>query len=43
MTRAPHNFVALMDGRAGEGGLYDIGRRLAAWSRLRRFDPRHEP
>ncbi len=43
MTRAPHNFVALLDGRAGEGGLYDIGRRLAAWSRLRRFDPRHEP
>lgn len=42
MTRDPARFDTLIAGRTGVGGIYDTGRRLAAWSRLRRFDPSHE-
>ena len=37
-ARDPAAFNILVDGRKGVGGLYDLGRRLKAWLRGRRFD-----
>ncbi len=42
-TRDPSRFVELFEGRVGVGGFYDLGRRLEAWSRGRRFDAAHAP
>ena len=42
MTRDPARFDTLIAGRTGVGGIYDAARRVAAWARLRRFDPSHE-
>lgn len=42
-TRDPHLFQALVRGKVGVGGIYDLFRRTGAWLRGRRFDPRHEP
>ena len=39
--RDPTRFVDLLAGSVGVGGLYDVGRRLKAWSRGRRFDAAH--
>lgn len=41
-SRDPGRFVTLLDGRAGVGGVYDLWRRARAWTRGRRFDPRHD-
>lgn len=43
VARDPSRFVELIDGQVGVGGVYDLGRRLAAWSRGRRFDAAHAP
>lgn len=43
ISRDAGRFSLLLDGRAGVGGAYDLGRRIKAWSRGRRFDPAHEP
>jgi 1-acyl-sn-glycerol-3-phosphate acyltransferase len=40
-TRDPSRFRTLVLGRAGVGGVYDIGRRGRAWIRGRRFDSAH--
>lgn len=42
MQRDARLFEPLMRGRAGVGGVYDLYRRVRAWSAGRRFDPRHE-
>jgi 1-acyl-sn-glycerol-3-phosphate acyltransferase len=41
-SRDPARFRAVIEGRAGVGGLYDTWRRLAAALRGRAFDPSHE-
>ena len=41
MTRDPNRFTTLLDGKVGIGGVYDNWRRLAAWTRGRRFDASH--
>ena len=41
-TRDPARFRTLVLGRAGVGGVYDLGRRFRAWVRGRRFDSAHE-
>ncbi|MBJ6124166.1 lysophospholipid acyltransferase family protein [Microvirga splendida] len=41
-SRDPARFRALLEGRAGVGGLYDGWRRVAAALRGRSFDPSHE-
>ena len=41
VRRDPAAFVSLLEGRVGVGGLYDAGRRLAAWTTGRRFDAAH--
>ncbi|WP_052600721.1 lysophospholipid acyltransferase family protein [Microvirga lotononidis] len=41
-SRDPARFRAVLEGRAGIGGLYDGWRRLAAALRGRAFDPSHE-
>jgi 1-acyl-sn-glycerol-3-phosphate acyltransferase len=41
-ARDPGRFRTLVLGRAGVGGVYDIGRRFRAWTRGRRFDSAHE-
>jgi 1-acyl-sn-glycerol-3-phosphate acyltransferase len=41
-TRDPALFQPILQGAAGPGGIYDLIRRAASWSRGRRFDPRHE-
>jgi len=41
-TRDPARFRALVLGRSGVGGVYDIGRRFRSWTRGRRFDSAHE-
>lgn len=43
LGRDEGRFTALLDGRVGIGGLYDVGRRIAAWSHGRRFDAAHVP
>jgi 1-acyl-sn-glycerol-3-phosphate acyltransferase len=40
-TRDPANFIAVVEGRTGIGGVYDRWRRLKAWVRGKRFDPSH--
>ena len=42
VTRDPGRFRTLVLGRTGVGGLYDVGRRLGAWARGRRFVSAHE-
>lgn len=39
--RDPSLFRTLLSGDVGVGGVYDLGRRLRAWSRGERFDPSH--
>lgn len=39
--RDPALFRTLLDGQTGVGFVYDLGRRLRAWARGRRFDPSH--
>jgi hypothetical protein len=41
-TRDPTRFQAVLEGRAGIGGVYDRWRRLVAALRGRSFDPSHE-
>ncbi|ACA17563.1 phospholipid/glycerol acyltransferase [Methylobacterium sp. 4-46] len=41
MSRDPARFVALTEGRRGVGGIYDLGRRVAAALAGRRFEPGH--
>ena len=41
ISRDPDRFETLLDGSAGVGGVYDLGRRLKAWSRGERFDAAH--
>lgn len=41
-TRDPARFRAVLEGRAGVGGIYDGWRRMAAALRGRTFDPSHE-
>jgi 1-acyl-sn-glycerol-3-phosphate acyltransferase len=41
-TRDPSRFRAVIEGRAGVGGVYDGWRRMIATVRGRRFDPSHE-
>lgn len=41
VSRDQGRFVPLLDGDVGVGGLYDVGRRIAAWSHGRRFDAAH--
>ncbi|MBA1154916.1 lysophospholipid acyltransferase family protein [Microvirga mediterraneensis] len=41
-SRDPARFRAVLEGRAGIGGLYDGWRRMAAALRGRTFDPSHE-
>ncbi len=41
-ARDPTLFVPLLSGTAGVGGIYDIWRRLGAWSRGRRAQLSHE-
>ncbi|SHI53655.1 1-acyl-sn-glycerol-3-phosphate acyltransferase [Roseomonas rosea] len=41
ITRDPARFTTLAAGREGMGGIYDLWRRLSAWARGRRFEPRH--
>jgi 1-acyl-sn-glycerol-3-phosphate acyltransferase len=39
--REAHLFQSLLGGRSGVGGVYDVWRRLRAWSRGAHFDPAH--
>lgn len=41
--RDPALFRALLRGRSGVGGIYDVWRRLRAWSRGRSFEASHGP
>jgi hypothetical protein len=41
-SRDPARFRAVLEGRAGVGGVYDAWRRMAAILRGRGFDPSHE-
>lgn len=41
MARDGAAFDVLQAGRAGTGGYYQIGQRMLAWARGRRFEPRH--
>ena len=42
MRRDPKEFETLLSGRVGVGGFYDMGRRLMAWVRGRKFDAGHD-
>ena len=43
VSRDPAKFTAVVSGRTGVGGVYDLWRRVKAWVRGERFDPqRHE-
>jgi 1-acyl-sn-glycerol-3-phosphate acyltransferase len=42
-ARDAEAFETLLGGKTGVGGLYDLGRRLMAWLRGRRFDSAHAP
>ena len=42
-ARDPSRFTTWIEGRVGVGGIYDIGRRIGAWSAGRAFDARHLP
>ena len=39
--RDPALFRTLLSGDVGVGGIYDVGRRLRAWTRGEKFDPSH--
>jgi 1-acyl-sn-glycerol-3-phosphate acyltransferase len=41
LTRDPERFTTLIQGKVGIGGVYDLWRKLKAWSRGRRFEPAH--
>ena len=41
ISRDPGRFETVFDGRSGVGGVYDLVRRLGAWSRGKRFDAAH--
>lgn len=41
IARDPARFEEILSGSAGVGGVYDLSRRLRAWSRGRGFDPEH--
>jgi 1-acyl-sn-glycerol-3-phosphate acyltransferase len=41
MARDPALFQPILRGGAGVGGVYDVWRRLRAWSAGRRFEPAH--
>ena len=41
ITRDPARFQPLLRGGVGVGGIYDLWRRLRAWSSGRRFNPAH--
>ena len=41
MTRDPAKFTAVVSGRTGVGGVYDLWRRAKASARGQRFDPSH--
>lgn len=43
LIRDPALFETLLSGSAGVGGIYDLFRRLSAWSGGRRFEPAHRP
>ncbi len=43
IERDASRFVELFEGRVGVGGIYDVGRRIDAWARGRRFDAAHVP
>ena len=40
-ARDPLRFTTWIEGRVGVGGIYDVWRRIAAWSAGRAFDSRH--
>jgi 1-acyl-sn-glycerol-3-phosphate acyltransferase len=42
IARDPARFTALLSGKTGVGGVYDLWRRLKAWARGRKFDPSHD-
>lgn len=42
IDRDATRFVKVFEGTVGVGGVYDVGRRVKAWSRGRRFDAAHE-
>ncbi|WP_349291795.1 lysophospholipid acyltransferase family protein [Gluconobacter sp. Dm-44] len=42
-TRDAARFTTFVQGRAGIGGLYDMGRRARQWGRRENFQPRHDP
>ena len=41
ISRDPELFTPLLVGRAGIGGVYDVGRRAISWARGRKFDGSH--
>jgi hypothetical protein len=41
MSRDPAKFTAVVSGKTGVGGAYDMWRRVKAWARGERFDPSH--
>ncbi|WP_428536849.1 lysophospholipid acyltransferase family protein [Rhodopila sp.] len=43
ISRDPSRFQRLLSGRAGVGGVYDVGRRLAALAHFRHAQLAHEP
>ncbi|MDB5309660.1 MAG: hypothetical protein JWO38_3862 [Gemmataceae bacterium] len=42
MSRDPAKFTAIVSGRTGVGGVYDLWRRAKAWVRGKKFDPSHD-
>lgn len=40
--RDPKLFVAIVGGRAGTGGVYGLWQRIKSWSRLRKYQPKHD-
>lgn len=42
IDRDATRFVELFEGTVGVGGVYDLGRRMKAWSKGERFDAAHE-
>jgi hypothetical protein len=42
MSRDPTNFVELVKGKTGVGGVYDLWRRLKAGLHGEKFDPSHD-
>jgi 1-acyl-sn-glycerol-3-phosphate acyltransferase len=42
MTRDPAQFTALLAGKTGVGGPYDLWRRIKSWVHGEKFDPSHD-